>query len=724
MKICRRAPAFNRYYRTSSLLRRRWTCEGIGQPASLHLSASPDENYFYADCHSASQVVVTSPNPDSNLSIIGPRILVAWPAGNSGVVTYFAPANGINGTLGIKVVHPTSDSPLQPTYDPPSAKGNATVGVSALLEFNSSAVLSLAILGSIRTIRDFTEGPSMLYPRIQNAVNYSGGNGEVTLSRLWLDNATTTTISFSGDSSVTLHNATVRFEPGVYNFSASFDYPQPTRLSLTEVLSPASAGLIEQSPEQTTSLSFLSYTSKLTAGAWRSLTYLGRDSMIAALLLEPVLSEGEGGAIEAVLAAVLERINRTDGSVCHEETIGDHATWLNLQNNITSTAPLCDYNMIDTDYFLPVIMERYLVRNPVGRTRGDEFLGTMGSILPENSNLTYRELATINANKIVSLARPFTAPGNQTADNLRHLNDGQMVGEWRDSTYGIGGGRIPFDVNAALVPAALRSIASLSASGILDFNSSRINSDAQIWEDSTLELFEVSIPQATAQSLVENYTSRSGIPGLASQSDTIDSDVTFSSLALDGSNPPSKVEVMNTDDGFRHLLLNTTDQRQLTKFLNSTANNICRTFPAGLMTNVSMLVANPAYGGDPGYAANWTANADHGTVVWSWPLAMMARGLELQLLRCTSTSIPDFCHEKIVHQNVLNAYNILWDSLDANFNHLATEVWSWTYENGTFAYADLGALPPPAGSRPTESNLVQLWSLTFLAVRRNEGIGW
>lgn len=44
--------------------------------------------------------------------------------------------------------------------------------------------------------------------------------------------------------------------------------------------------------------------------------------MISLLLLEPVLSEGEGGAIEAGIAAVLERLNQTDGSACHEETIG------------------------------------------------------------------------------------------------------------------------------------------------------------------------------------------------------------------------------------------------------------------------------------------------------------------------------------------------------------------------------------------------------------------
>lgn len=42
------------------------------------------QNYFLSDCHSASQIVVTSPLPDSNLTIIGPRLVVAWPAGNSG----------------------------------------------------------------------------------------------------------------------------------------------------------------------------------------------------------------------------------------------------------------------------------------------------------------------------------------------------------------------------------------------------------------------------------------------------------------------------------------------------------------------------------------------------------------------------------------------------------------------------------------------------------------
>lgn len=103
---------------------------------------------------------------------------------------------------------------------------------------------------------------------------------------------------------------TLTFGPGTYRFNASFNYPQLEQLSQQEVLNDASAGLIEQNADQTSSLSFLSYTDKLLAGTWRFLTYFGRDSMISMLLMQFILSDA---AIEAVVGAVLERVNRTDG---------------------------------------------------------------------------------------------------------------------------------------------------------------------------------------------------------------------------------------------------------------------------------------------------------------------------------------------------------------------------------------------------------------------------
>jgi hypothetical protein len=100
---------------------------------------------------------------------------------------------------------------------------------------------------------------------------------------------------------------------------------------------------------------------------------------------------------------------------------------------------------------------------------------------------------------------------------------------------------------------------------------------------------------------------------------------------------------------------------------------------------------------------------------------MTAAGLERQLARCSSSSLsaPDFCSNDAVHSNVLAAYNHLWDTIEANSENLSSEVWSWTYSDGDFQFTPLGALPPPAGQNPTESDIVQLWSLTFLAVKRD-----
>ncbi len=267
---------------------------------SLQLSDPPYENYFYSDCNVQAQVVVTSPEPDSNLTIIGPRLIVAFPAGNSGVCAFFAPQNGVNGSLAIEVVNSTGAQALKPVYKT-SGSRYPSVGVSGIIRFNSSAVLTVPILGSVRTIRDFTEGPSLLIPEIQDAIEFNSiEGGGARMTRLWLDNVTTTEFAFvpmsngsgAGAPEVSINNRTLNFEAGDYMFSADYNYPQLTQLSPEQVLNPASQELIAQQPEQTTSLSFLSYTDKLLAGAWRFLTYFGRDSMITALLLQPVLSEG------------------------------------------------------------------------------------------------------------------------------------------------------------------------------------------------------------------------------------------------------------------------------------------------------------------------------------------------------------------------------------------------------------------------------------------------
>ncbi|KAJ4304686.1 hypothetical protein N0V90_000213 [Kalmusia sp. IMI 367209] len=689
-------------------------------PASrLHLSEPPYENYFLSDCITSSHVLVTSPdaNNDSNAK---PRLLVAWPAGNSGAAAYFEAENG--GALGLHLENSTSSGEILETVNEPAAdeakNGNPRVGVTGLIHFDAPALLTLPILGSIRTIRDYSEGGGILSPDVQNAVvTEKFGSDGAQFWRTWFDNITSTWIDFAPTSGaeavriVTGDQWKLRFSTGTYRFRATFDYPQLDQLSPSEVLNSASQGLITENPDQTTSLSFLSYSNKLLAGSWRFLTYFGRDSMLSALLMQSILSQGEGGALEAVIGAVLERINQTDGTVCHEENLGDYATFLARNKGISSTAPSCDYKMIDTDFLLPILMKDYFVDTDIGRVRATPFLHRKATFLEENAGVAYKALAQRTAEKIMDIAAPFAS--DQTASNLIHLKQGESVGQWRDSNSGLGGGRIPYDVNTALVPAGLRAIAALSNADFFPDHAewaSLADEYAQVWEDKTLQFFEVTISRTEAQRLVEQYVSEAALAG-PSNTDQITSDVHFYGVALGGDdNKP--VRILNTDDCFRLFLLNTTNQEQLSKFINQTADHILQNFPVGLSTDVGLFVANPAYTGNKDLADQFKNSDYHGTVVWSWQLAMMAAGLGRQLARCGTYDAPDFCDQKL-HDKVQDAYSTLWDTINKNRAQLSGEVWSWKYDNGYEAV-------PLSAFSTTESDIVQLWSLTFLAIHQEK----
>ncbi|KAI3329225.1 carbohydrate-binding module family 52 protein [Xylariaceae sp. AK1471] len=678
----------------------------------LHLTDRPYENYIISDCSSASQVVVTSPVADSDLRLVDPRLLIAWPAGNSGIVTYFLSSDLSNSTLAVSLENmPDVNRTLSPLVS----------GVTGIITLNSSAVLNLAIIGSIRTIRDYVEGNN-LNPKIQDALQVQQlADGTIQLSRTWLDNVTETFLTFQPrkDEVTVIQDGQAHFEKGTYLFSAWHNYPELEQLSASETLNPESQDLITESPDETQSLSFFSFTTKVVAGGWRFLTYFGRDSLISLLLLQPILSEGEGGAVEAILSAAVERINASDGSVCHEEVIGDYATYLNEQQGIYSTDPQCDYKMIDTDFFLPIAMNEYFVKSSTGRYRRDAFLANNASIILSNQGLTYADLALITIEKIMDTTAAFEQ--SPIATNLIHLKDGQPVGEWRDSNTGLGGGRVPYDVNTALVPAALQAIASLASAGLFLSHpewSQAAGKRAQFWEDNALAFFEVKISADEAQALVKNYVTESEFPGDVNTTE-LTSPIQFYGLALEAPDQPI-VKVMNTDDCFRLYLLNSTNQTQLSTFLSQAADNILRPFPLGLSTSVGLLVANPAYAGGSVNIGDFTTSSYHGLVVWSWQLSMMAAGLERQLGRCDGDGDkPDFCSDEILHDRVVAAYDHLWDIIEQNHDHLSSEVWSWVYKDGDYVYTPLGALPGPEGQTPTESDIRQLWSLTFLAVKRN-----
>ena len=309
-------------------------------PLYLHVSDPPYENYFYADAIVSCQAVLASPliRTDSD-SPPQHRLLFAWPAGNSGAALFFTSSDSKDDAPILKFkVGPRGRVLDSVKYEPDdsSRSGLPSVGVSGFLEVSNSAVLrsNLAILGSIRTIRDYTEGHGTLNQHVQNSIvieELDGAEKGVSISRLWFDGTTTTRLTFApasgaGKARITKINSDIiaEFSPDLYSFQALLDHPQTPYMPPTRLLKPSYHHLIQMQPDAVRSLSFLCTSDKILAGAWRYLNYFGRDSMISLLLLNTILSEGENGIIEAGLSAVLERINEEDGSVCHEENLGDY----------------------------------------------------------------------------------------------------------------------------------------------------------------------------------------------------------------------------------------------------------------------------------------------------------------------------------------------------------------------------------------------------------------
>jgi hypothetical protein len=186
-------------------------------------------------------------------------------------------------------------------------------------------------------------------------------------------------------------------------------------------------------------VAFLSYADKFLAGGWRFLTYFGRDTLLALRLLLPVVSPTSA---EAILGAVLERVNET-GTVCHEETIGDYASFVNIQNNQSElgNTPVYNYVMLDTGFLLLPTLADYFLTTPQGANRSKEFLAQKSSL----KNGTYQQLLLENVNHVLNLSRPFAE--SPSKENLVPIRDAH-VGNWRDSNTGLGYGIYPFDVES------------------------------------------------------------------------------------------------------------------------------------------------------------------------------------------------------------------------------------------------------------------------------------
>jgi hypothetical protein len=634
------------------------------------------ENAFYQDGPVAAHLLLSSGRQ--------PRVLAAFPAGNSAVGIWFdKPAAPVQWHL--DSVH---------ALDAKDAQGRPLHGIEAEATLVTPSPLSIedAVLGSVRVLRDY----QLLhkYPAETAAQAKRDGN-TLTWSRARLDGAPGYEIALTveqgsldgGDSKPWTLRQNGAGKP-LHLRLLALTGEKPLTPFAADALFTAKAGNDERSRN---ALRFLSYQEKFLAGSWRFDTYFGRDTLMSLRLLLPVL---QPQAVEDGLAAVLNRLS-PDGQVAHEEDIGEFAVLRHRKQGGSGDAPFYDYKMVDSDILLAPVAAAYLLDSADGPARAKAFLSrkldsgeTAGAALARNFAL------------VLGHARPFAH--DPSAKNLVALKAGEKVGEWRDSEIGLAGGRIPYDVNAILMPAALDAIARLQKAGLMtpnpgDKETASPAELASIWSRSAPPLFKVELPAAIARADVAKYAKTQGIAAAAALASLPESGtVTFSALSLDAQGKP--IPVLNSDDGFS-LLFGHPDAAQL----DATLAAIFRPFPAGLMTGVGMVVADTAYAsGDLRKILG--RNAYHGAVVWSWQQALMAAGLARQLQR-SDLPEPTLAALKKAQQE-------LWEVIRATQKMSTSELWSWNYTDGHYVASPFGQGKNDAD----ESNAAQLWSTVYLAI--------
>ncbi|HLJ39326.1 MAG TPA: hypothetical protein VKT54_13060 [Steroidobacteraceae bacterium] len=613
-----------------------------------------------------------------------PRILIAFPAGDSGVGLWFAKRS--------EKVRWTLAGPPQPIRAT-DKEGRALYGIVAVVSVAASELEPRqAVVSSIRVLRDYQQTGSMP-ASVSVAPSIEGHT--VTWSRDRLDGAAGYRLALEVTHGE-LDAGHIRAGPdGIIGLRI-------TGLSGEAPLSPlAGAELLAQAaaadPAARDTLTFLSYREKFLAGSWRFDTYFGRDTLMSVRLLLPALS---ATAVEAGLGSVLARLS-PQGEVAHEEDIGEQAVLDHLKaNGARSATPVYDYKMIDGNYLLAPVAAEYLLRDERGRARAAAFLAAPAG---GEERMTRGVALVRNLRLVMGSAAAFA--DDPQAKDLVGLKPGIAVGEWRDSEGGLGGGRYPYDVDAVLVPAALAAAAELSASGLLDPYEAasdrtllaRAASMARVWRERAPPLFDVRIPNKEATAALWSYATAEHVSALPALASLGAEDLRFHALALSASGAP--VEVIHSDEGFA-LLFTEPDPEAVDRAVTAAM----RPFPAGLMTEVGLLVANPAYS-TPELRARLNRNAYHGTVVWSWQQALFAAGLARQLAR---TDLPPQ-----VRTHLTAAQRTLWRAIGATRSLSNSELWSWTFSERHYHVAPFGA----AAADADESNAAQLWSTVYLAVK-------
>lgn len=644
---------------------------------SFRMDAGGQINAFYRQDKVAAHLLVRSSTK--------PRLLVVFPAGNSGTGLWFDDtAQPVNWSL---------DTPPS-ALSAPDAHGRPLYGIGADVSVDTGTLtIRQGVLSNVRFLRDFNGGATipqqiLAAPTVQGSAvqwqrNRIDGAPGYSL-RITLRDGGSIVPAAGGKLVLSAPAGSHTLRLHVDALSGETPLSPITRADL---LAPS----VNPDPVSQNVLEFLSFHDKLLAGSWQYDTYFGRDTLISVRMLMPVL---EPAAIEAGLSSVLSRLS-ADGKVAHEEGIGEFALVDNQKNGKPNDpTPTYDYKMIDSDYLLAPIAAAWLIDDTRGQARAAAYLAQRGS-----DGQTNGARLVVNLLHVATTAQPFAQ--QPSVANLIHLRPGEIVGNWRDSTDGLGGGVYPYDVNAVLVPAALRAANAFLTRGLLDpyldagqrGTLANTANQAATWETQAPPLFQVSVPAAQATADVSAYAPSAGVPAGAAPG----APLAFYALSLDQQGNP--IPVMNSDGGFA-LLFGTPPDDQLQRIVA----DVTRPFPTGLVTDAGMLIANPAYASQALWP-KFTSSAYHGTVIWSWQQAMWVAGLDRQLARQDLSAA--------TRTLLAQARQTIWQVISNGRDMRTSEMWTWSYVNGKYQTDAFGTRSADA----TEANAAQLWSTTYLAIR-------
>lgn len=647
------------------------------QPLHFEIVEGRNYNAFYRDGPIAAHMLLRSGD--------SPRILVAFPAGNSGVALWFEQQD--------RPVHWTLAKPLEPITEH-DVRGRVLRGVAAEILVDASELkVRQTLLGSVRVLRDYETGNTVpeemeLHSRFDEA--------RAVWSRDRLDGAPGYRLSLEIlTGKLDPNAAAVRILPTKegqirLKIIALTGETPLTPLDMPALLNDTAGPDVRAR----NALAFLSYEEKFLAGSWRFDTYFGRDTLMSLRLLMPALLPA---AVESGLVSVLERL-APNGEVAHEEDIGEFAVLRHLRDgNRVSDMPIFDYGMVDDDFMLAPVAAAYLLDQPMARTRAVEFLGRK-----MRSGTTVGEALARNFLWVAEQGKAFAA--EPAATNLVGLKPGRATGEWRDSQTGLGGGHYPYDINVVLVPAALCDIGRLVQSGMLDpyltqadrASLAHASGDAETWAVRAPGYFRVSVSADDARAMVQSYAAMVGVDDEPALGALGDGPVQFDALSLDEAGAP--IPVVHSDAGFSYLF-----GEPSAAMLERSLPAMLRPFPAGLMTDVGLLVANPVFANQQ-LRETLGNGAYHGTVIWAWQQAVLIAGLDRQIARA---DLSDALRTRLRHGRARVAA-----AVQRMRDVRTSELWSWSFADGRYQVAPFGT----KSADEDESNAAQLWSTVFLAI--------